>query len=74
MGRKNRNRKVPKQTFHHFYPKPYRNLDHNPQVGEYLDREFHKWLHREYSNRELAFSYHDEEQIDSLRELYDMAA
>ena len=43
-----------KENFHHFYPKPYRNLDHNPNAGEYLDREFHTWLHMNYSNYELS--------------------
>jgi len=65
-------RKVPKISFHHFYPKPYRNLDHTPQAGEYLNMDFHRWVHHEYSNYELAHSYHDEESIDSLMELYKM--
>jgi len=71
MGRKRKHRhRTPKLTFHHYYPRPFRNLDHTPKAGEYIDNEFHRWIHANYSNYELAHSYCNEEGIDYLMELY----
>jgi len=59
-------------SFHHFYPKPYRNINHDSEAGTYLERDFHEWLHRNYSNYELAHEYFSRRRIERLRELYEM--
>ena len=65
--------KVPKLSFHHFYPKPYRYIDHNPRAGTYIERDFHQWIHMNYSNYELAHSFNNEDEINYIRELYETA-
>jgi len=59
-------------TFHHYYPKPFRDINHNPQDGIVLERNFHEWIHKNYSNYELSHSFNDEEGIDYIRKLYEM--
>jgi len=62
------NNKRHRVDFHHYYPKPYRKR--KDMRGEYICQEFHRWIHKFYSNEELATQFHDYDSLIELNELY----
>ena len=56
--------------YHHYYPKPYRRKRNRD--GDYICQDFHRWMHKNYSNQELATAFYNPDSLYELKELYDM--
>ena len=54
---------------HHLRPRPYRGKNDDRQTV-YIDRQFHSWLHSNFTNSELARSYSTLEELKGLFEIY----
>jgi len=54
-------------TSHHYYPRPYRNKRYHNDTVAICD-DTHRWLHRHYTNKELALYFNNYSDLYELLE------